>query len=76
MVMLDLQKTFDTVDHEIMLIKLRDMGFKQVSSKMGCSYLQGRKQIVDVDGILSKPKILNCRVPQGSVLGPLFFYCL
>jgi hypothetical protein len=32
------------------------------------SYLQGRKQMVDVT--LSKPQILNCGVPQGSLLGP------
>lgn len=29
--------------------------------------------MVDVDGTRSKSKILNCRVPQGSVLGPLFY---
>lgn len=73
MVMLDLQKVFDTVDHEILLIKLRAMGFNNLAVKWVSSYLQGRKQMVDVDGTLSKPKIWNCGVPQGSVLGPLLF---
>ena len=71
MVILDLQKEFDTVDHDILLIKLRAMGFNNLAVKWFSSYLQGRKQMVDVDGTLSKPKI--CGVPQGSVLGPLLF---
>ena len=81
MVMLDLQKAFDTVDHEILLIKLRAMGLNNLAVKWVSSYPQGRKQIVDVNGTLSKPQILNCRVPQVSVLGLLvyllyIFYCI
>jgi hypothetical protein len=40
MAMLELQKAFDTVDHEILLIKLRAMGFNNLAAKWVSSYLQ------------------------------------
>ena len=38
------------------------------------SYLVGREQVVHVEGTLSSPLKLTCGVPQGSILGPLFFF--
>lgn len=73
MVMLDLQKAFDTVDHSILLTKLRAIGCNNTAVKWFESYLQNRKQVVDVGGALSKPQTVQCGVPQGSVLGPLLF---
>ena len=73
MVLLDLQKAFDTVDHDILCNKLKVMG-------VGClewfeSYLKNRLQVVTLDGINSTPGFVQCGVPQGSILGPLLFLC-
>ena len=73
MVVLDLQKAFDTVNHKIMLGKLRAIGMTENSVKWFDSYLTGRSQVLDIDGVLSGPKEITCGVPQGSILGPLLF---
>ena len=73
MVMLDLQKAFDTVNHEILLSKLKCIGLNENSVLWFKSYLTGRTQVVDVDGTLSDAKGITCGVPQGSILGPLLF---
>ena len=73
MVMLDLQKAFDTVHHGILLNKLEALGFDGLTLQWVRSYLVGRKQVVDMNGTLSPPLTLSSGVPQGSILGPLFF---
>ena len=73
MVLLDLQKAFDTVDHQILCKKLEYMGVGNIG--WFHSYLAKREQIVTVDGIDSSPGTVDCGVPQGSILGPLFFLC-
>ena len=73
MVVLDLQKAFDTVDHTILLGKMRALGLTDNSIKWFDSYLTGRSQVVDIDGVHSGPKGITCGVPQGSILGPLLF---
>ena len=74
MVMLDLQKAFDTVDHSILLSKLTDIGLDPTSVSWLESYLSDRSQPVDVGETRSDAKPISCRVPQGSILGPLFSY--
>lgn len=54
MVLLDLQKAFDTVNHEILLNKLKALGMSEESVIWFKSYLSGRKQVVDVNGIMSQ----------------------
>ena len=39
------------------------------------SYLGGRKQVVVANDTTSEPEIVNCGVPQASILGPLLFLC-
>ena len=72
-IFIDFQKAFDTVDHEILLQKLKHYGIRGISNSWFRSYLQHRKQFVCVSGQSSDTKEIKYGVPQGSVLGPLLF---
>ena len=72
-VFVDLQKAFDIVDHQILLVKLNHYGIFGVSNDWFKSYLPNHNQYVSINGYKSGLAAINCRVPQGSVLGPLLF---
>ena len=72
-VTLDFSKAFDTIQHPILLKKLFAYGIRGNILKLIESYLANRQQYVSINGNNSKQKPITCGVPQGSVLGPLFF---
>ena len=74
LVMLDSSSAFDTVDHELLLNKLEfNFGIKGKALQLIQSYLQERTFSVKVGNTQSQPKRVLFGVPQGSLLGPLFY---
>ena len=71
----DLQKAFDTVDHQILLTKLNHYRICGVSNDWFKSYLSNHNQYVSINAYESDLAALNCGIPQGSVLG-LFLFLL
>ena len=72
-VFIDLKKTFDTVDHEILCRKLELYGVHHRELSWFKSYLSDRKQFCGVNCVDSTLGNIEVGVPQGSCLGPLLF---
>ena len=72
-VYLDFKKAFDTISHAILFKKLDRYGIRGAPLELLRSYLCNRYHYVSINGNDSSELISNVGVPQGSVLGPLFF---
>ena len=72
-IFLDLSKAFDTIDYDILIYKLQYYGFENSAIHLVKSYLLDRLQFVNFNEVNSCKLKLKTGVPQGSVLGPLFF---
>jgi hypothetical protein len=70
---LDFEKAVDRVPHKRLLIKLESMGISGNLLNWSRSFLFNRKQRVVMGDQVSLWKVIGSGVPQGSVLGPLFF---
>ena len=71
--MVDMSAAFDLVDTDILLQKLQLYGFDQIALQWTWSYLTYRSQGVYIDGAMSRLLALEAGVPQGSILGPLYY---
>ena len=72
-ILLDFSKAFDKVDHEGLILKLEHLGIRNSLLNWIRSFLIGRNQRVVIEGKESSPTKVLSGVPQGTVLGPLFF---
>ena len=70
---MDLSKAFDCIRHDLLIAKLHAYGFSREALLLVYSYLENRQQRVKINGSFSNYKHVQLGVPQGSVLGPLFF---
>ena len=72
-VFLDFSKAFDTLDHQILFTTLERYGIRDVALQWIKSYFSCRQQFVQISQTCSPMQTVKCGVPQGSILGPLFF---
>ena len=70
---MDLSKAFDTINHDLMLAKLKAYGFSTNALNLIHSYLKNRKQNVHINNKFSLERNVIAGVPQGSIDGPLPF---
>ena len=73
-IFLDLSKAFDTVDHALLINKLKNCyGIRGTPLCLLNNYLSNRLQYTCINSTISSLESITCGVPQGSVLGPLLF---
>ena len=72
-VFLDLSKAFDTIDHNILLHKLKHCGIRGLANDWFQTYLSGRTQMVEQQNACSQVKSIQFGVPQSSILVPFYF---
>ena len=72
-VLLDMSKAFDSINHNMLLVKLQDVGASPLAIQWFRSYLTSCYQVVTIGTAVSdRLQVIN-GVPQGSILGPLLF---
>ena len=69
----DLSKAFDCIDHSLLIAKLHFYGVSPLSLKLILSYLENRSHRTKINESFSDRSKIEYGVPQGSILGPLFF---
>lgn len=69
----DFSKAFDRLDHRLLLSKIRHFCISDDLIRLIGSYLAKRRQFVGNGSVRSSDFLVRSGVPQGSILGPLFF---
>ena len=72
-VLTDLSKAFNCIAHDLFIAKLAAYGFSDTALRYVYSYLSNRKQCVRINNTYSNYQKITSGVPQGSILGPIFF---
>ena len=72
-VLMELSKVFDCISNDFIIAKLAAYGVERESLRLICSYLHGWKQCVNINNTYRKCNEIISGVPQGSILGPIFF---
>ena len=70
---MDLSKVFDTINHDLLLAKIKAYGFSKDALSLVCSYLKNHKRKVVINNSASTTQTVITGVPQGSIDGPLLF---
>ena len=70
---MDLSKIFDSINHGLLLAKLKAYGFSKQALSFMCSYLKNRRHRVQINNKFSGLKEVIAGVPQGSIDEPLPF---
>ena len=70
---MDLWKTFDTINHELLLAKLNAYGFDKNAVEIMGNHLSNRWQRTKINDTFSSSPALLKGIPQGSVLRPILF---
>ena len=71
MILIDLQKAFDTIDREILLQKMKTIRFSKRTLQWCRSYLSGQVFFANIETRLRDFEKNSYGVPQGSILGPI-----
>ena len=66
-ILIDLQKTFNTIDRDVLLQKLYAIGFSKHTLNWFPSYLSNRSFLADLENNFSQPAFLSCGVAQGFI---------
>lgn len=72
-IFLDLRKAFDLVNHDQLIRKIEECGISGSALSLVTDYLSNRIQFTKINSVLSESGYLKAGVPQGTILGPLFF---
>ena len=76
MILIDLQKAFDTINYEVLLQKLKAIRFSEQSNQWFRSYICDWIFMAETENKLSDFWKVSCEVTQVSFLGPLLFLIL
>ena len=72
-IFVDFSKAFETINHSILLKKLKLYGFDRSSLSLMKNYISTRTQVTTVNGHVSSSRNVTCGTAQGSILGPLIY---